>query len=258
MRAPLALLALAVALAPARAQRASTLVVDVADEQTGTPLVGARVRVPELARFARAKTRGVATLPRIPEGVFQVEARFLGYEPIAAPALFKGDDTVEVVLLMRRATQAMDTIHVRGERVAARLEQFELRRKLGFGHFLTQSQLDEDEGRQLVNVLSSRLPGIQIVWDVVNNENVVTSMRGATDLVGEPCRVVVVIDGIPTLDPDVDAIQPTDLAGIEFYDAANVPAELRVSTMGLGGGGANSGEPKGASAACGVLALWTR
>lgn len=243
----------------ALAQRpAATLVVDVADEESGTPLVGAQVRVPELGRFARAKTMGVATLPRIPEGVYQVEARFLGYEPISAPALFRGEDTVEVVLLMRRATQAMDTLRVIADRVPPRLEQFEFRRKLGFGHFLTAKQLDRDAGRQLVNVLSSRLPGVQIVWDVVNNKNVVTSMRGATDFSGEPCRVVVVIDGIPMLDPDVDAIQPTDLAGIEYYDAANAPAELRLSAMGLGAGGANSGEPKGASVACGILALWTR
>lgn len=253
------LVALATLLAPAAkradAQHASTLVVDVADEESGTPLVGAQVRVPELGRFARAKTMGVATLPRIPEGVYHVEARFLGYEPTTAPVLFRGDDTVEVVLLMRRATQAMDTVRVHADRVAARLEQFEFRHKLGFGHFLTQAQLDRDAGRQLANVLSSRLPGVQIVWDVVANKNVVTSARGATDLTDKPCPVVIVIDGIPTIDPDIDAIRPSDLAGVEFYDAANVPAELRVNAAPMSGAG---GAAHGANAVCGVLALWTR
>jgi len=245
MRTLVTLALLAAAITPALAQDGSTLVADVADEATGVPLIGAQVRLIELHRDTRAETMGVAAIRRVPQGVMHVQARFVGYEPLTSPVIFSGHDSVEVVLLMHRV-QLLDTIVVRAERVAVRDAGFERRGSLGLGRFLTEEQLFRDGDRDLLDVLTSRLPGVRAMWNPNTNEEVLVSLRGAGSMSGSPCPLAVVVDDRPALDADISYLRAEDVTGIELYSATNVPVELR----GLAGPNTNW--------ACGLIAISTR
>src|SRR5262245_17392117 len=59
----------------------SILSVGVADAETGAPIAGVEVVLPDLKLLARSDASGQARVPNIPFGTHRVRVRFLGYSP---------------------------------------------------------------------------------------------------------------------------------------------------------------------------------
>lgn len=227
--------------APALGQNGLALVIaEAGDVESGQPLIGAEVRLLGTPLRARTAAIGVARIAGVSPGTYTVQLRMLGYEPISAPILVGPGDSVDVVLLARPAPSDLDTVRVTARRRLLAAD-FERRRTLGIGHYFTADDLASDIGRDLGNTLESHLPGVQMVWDLTRNRWILTSRRGFDNWNARPCAAQVILDGTFLTDPDFTFIQVSDLAGIEYYDGTDTPAELRR-----------------AGSRCGVLVLWTK
>jgi hypothetical protein len=150
---------------------------------------------------------------------------------------------VQVVALV--SAQVMDTVRVRANAMARtvlgrNLADFEERRKMGFGRFLSQEDFAKAEGRNMLNILTSRIPGVRIAD---TGRRILVSSRGGISLSRRQCLIRVIFDVIPDAAPlDLDAIDPLTLAAAEYYTPATLPAQFNF----------------GGNSPCGTLLLWSR
>jgi hypothetical protein len=215
----------------------SVFVANVADGSTHAPVTDAEVSIPELARSARTNWIGEAHIEAVPNGSYRVLVRRIGYAAADVTIRFS-QDTVGFVFFLAPAPAVLDTVTTTAKpSVPDRLRDFEFRRKMGIGRFLTDSMLRSEPIQPLTGILARRFPGIHSVGD------------GRTVARYNCGKVDVYIDGFPT-SPAVKAPDATDLrfifgdnvAAVEYYTAASAPVQYR---------------PKH-SLGCGVLLIWLR
>jgi hypothetical protein len=212
------------------AQTTSVVVAGVADAETGAPLTDALVRLPDIGRAARTDWIGEARIAGVKPGPVLIEVRKLGYAPSEITLLVKGD-SIGPVFMLSRAT-SLDTVTVLGRVVPARLQEFEMRRHMGIGRFLTDSVLEKEGDQSLAVALSMRFPGIRAVPDSpIATHYKLVSMRQSTAISrgNGMCAVDVYLDGFLYRD-DIDALSPREIAGIEFYAMGSAPPEYRRGT----------------------------
>jgi hypothetical protein len=148
-----------------------------------------------------------------------------------------------VVVLVR--AQVMDTVRVRANAMSRtalgrNLVAFEERRKIGFGKFLTQEDFAKAEGRNLLNVLTSRIPGVRIAG---TGRRTLVSSRGSISFSQPQCPIRVIFDGSPDATPlDLDSIDPSTIAAAEYYTPATLPKQFDFR----------------GNSPCGTLLLWSR
>jgi hypothetical protein len=109
----------------------------VARNQTGQPVNGARVTLWGTGVETSANASGQYQFAALPEGTYTVEVRAVGFQPHRAPADLMATRENVLDLTLTPLVTTVDTLRVRANR-AVPLEEFERRRKLGFGHFLTE------------------------------------------------------------------------------------------------------------------------
>lgn len=214
----------------------SVFVANVADASTHAPIVDAEVSIQELSRSARTNWIGEAHIEDVPKGSYRVLVRRIGYAAADVTIRFS-QDTVGFVFFLAPAPAILDTVTTSKPAVPDRLRDFELRRQMGIGRFLTDSMLRAEPIQPLVGILARRFPGIYSVGD------------GRTVARFNCGKVDVYIDGFPT-SPAVKAPDATDLrfifgdnvTAVEYYTAASAPVQYR---------------PKH-SLGCGVLLIWLR
>jgi hypothetical protein len=257
----LALTALISAPAGAQAQQASLLGTVLADS-TERPLANAEVAIATLNVMVRTDSAGNFAMPRLPAGTYQLVVRAVGRVPHRETVTFGAGDRIERDFLLRRAVNTLAEVEVRAEvkPVEMRLAEYEARRKLGFGHFITQDILEKAQGRRLADLLTSRLAGIHA--NTVGGERAMASSRGANSINALPagdlsdvrrgaradCYVQVIVDGIVRYRSangeklfDINSVQPDQLAGVEYYTVSQTPRQFA-----------------GTGAMCGTLVIWTR
>jgi hypothetical protein len=172
-------LALPVALQPQTVAK-STLLVGVADVETGEPLEGAEVRISALSKLLFADQMGQVRIVDVPAGVHRVEARKLGFEALGVDVLFGRTDSVETVLLMRRVVRRLNAVEVVGEKVPAALQEFESRRRTGIGRYLTAKDLTDDRERDFTSIVRSRFPGVIVMTGRNGSSQYLVNFRGQT------------------------------------------------------------------------------
>ena len=154
----------------------TVLVVNVGDDETGQALQGAEVLLPGLGRSARTDALGEARIGSIPSGPHRIRVRFLGFAPMDTTLQFEGD-TAAVLFRLERAVVALDAVEVKAAS-PMRLRDFEMRRKIGSGKYLTAVDLERDSNRPFGIVAMTRFPGLQFVYDADGRPHV-SSTRGA-------------------------------------------------------------------------------
>jgi hypothetical protein len=159
----------------------------------------------------------------------------------------------------------------------AKLREFDRRRSMGHGHFLTEADLEKDQYRKLGDVLR-KLPGITFMRarrasGVSPLAEFAVSSRGSATITnespvfGKNCPIAIWLDGVPVYrgldradatpafggrtpapgridEPpyDINSIMTNQVAAIEFYAGpATMPPELN-ATQGT----------------CGALVIWTK
>jgi hypothetical protein len=170
-------------------------------------------------------------------------------------------DRIERDFLLKRAVNTLAEVEVKAAAVPVdmRLAEFEDRRKIGLGKFLSQEVLAKAQGRKLADVLRSQVAGLRPV--AMGSSAAMMSTRGASSFrmpsgdamdrrrgATQQCYVQVIVDGMLRYRGqqneslfDINSIAPDQLAGVEYHTLSSTPSQY---TSG--------------GAACGTLILWTR
>ena len=152
----------------------TVVIVGVSDFDTGEALNGAQIFFPGLARTALTDALGEARAT-IPSGIHRIRVRFLGFAAVDTSLTFVGD-TSGVVFRLPRVAATMEAVEVKA--VSPRLKDFEMRRTLGLGRFLTAEELSKDGNRSFGIVAMTKFPGLQYVTDSDGRPHI-ASVRGS-------------------------------------------------------------------------------
>ena len=145
------------------AQVKTVVAVGVADAASGEPLRGAEVLFPALGRAIRTDGMGEAKLLEIPIGSHRIRVRFLGYVAADTTLQFQGD-TTGIVFRLDRMAITLNPIEVKAQ-ASARLKDFEVRKRIGTGKYLTAVDLEKDANREFGMVAMSKFPGLRLIHD---------------------------------------------------------------------------------------------
>ena len=154
----------------------TVVVVGVADAASGEALKGAEILFPGLGRSIRTDGMGEVKIPDVPAGNHRIRVRFLGY--VAADTLlpFQGD-TTGIVFRLDRMAITLNTVEVKGQS-SSRLKDFEMRKRIGTGRYLTAVDLERDANRDFGIVAMSKFPGLKLIHDGDGRPHIASS-RGS-------------------------------------------------------------------------------
>ncbi len=199
-------------------------------------LSGATVSILGSALSVSTGDNGRFRIVGLHTGNFILTVHRIGYVPVAVATTVVDGDTLRPSFALQRIVSALDTMIVTAKSLAMRMSEFEDRRKLGFGHFITAEEIEKrnatflaDVIRTVLSVGISERKGVQIAYN----------MRGMGG-----CAFQIYLDGIrmPTPTNLAQLPPPRDLAGIEIYSGpATIPLQY-----------------KSGNANCGVMLLWTK
>jgi CarboxypepD_reg-like domain/Carboxypeptidase regulatory-like domain len=132
----------------------------IVTDSANVPLGGVEVSLPDLSKNTLTNEQGAFALRDVPPGAQRLVVRRFGYGPIEAPVAIEAGRTIERHIRMLRAT-SLDSVVVTEKAVDHQLDDFEVNKKLGLGHFLTRAELAPQEGRSTGAVLTT-MPGIKV------------------------------------------------------------------------------------------------
>lgn len=132
----------------------------VVTDSTNKPIINAEVMLPDLGKGTGTNEQGVFVLRDIPAGSQRVVVRHVGYGAIETQLMFASGQTLQRHIMMVRST-TLDSVVVTEKSTDHALDDFEVNRRLGLGHFLTRAELAPQEGRSTGAVLTS-IPGIKV------------------------------------------------------------------------------------------------
>jgi hypothetical protein len=247
----------------AGAQKTSAATGKVLNDLDDKPVRGAVVAIPGLGLSTTSDSAGAFHLVGVPAGKQIVWVRRIGFNPISAVLTFVAGETLDNDFMLLPTTTRLPEVEVKGAApVSPKLSEFEERRKEGFGHFLTASELEKMEGRRMSEIMAT-IPGPRIVRGTTNAAWVVGG-RGPASVTRQPalnrmdvargakpglCYSAVMLDGIFVYQGnegeslfDINGIQPAEIAGVEIYtSAATIPPKYN-----------------GTRATCGLVVVWTK
>jgi hypothetical protein len=179
----------------------------------------------------------------IPVGEYILVVRRLGYAPSSIALQVAGGDTLRMSFALEKIATALDTVTITAKRYSMRMAEFEEHRKLGFGQFMAQAEI-EKRNTVYVGDLVRTFLGVDVGETIFGQ--IATSHRFGGTFEQGICPFQVFLDGMPLSAPVnlKDLPSPKDLAGIELYSgAATTPLQYKTTS----GGGF-----------CGVILVWTK
>jgi len=207
------LLALCVSLsAPLGAQTptaTSLFTARILDARTERPIAQASILLPGLERTARSDSLGNLRLTQLPAGKHVALVQAIGYDSLLFAIDVAQSDTAEADLMLTPIAQQLGTVKVEatGGMRAARMAEFEERKKVGLGTFMDSTAFQEFPGTPLADVLSRRLPGPRFR--------------------GPQC---ITLDGIPVVGTEPNLVLPEEIAAVEVHTGATVPSKYAGTT----------------------------
>jgi hypothetical protein len=215
------------------------------------PVPSANVTI--LSSSVRVETgdNGRFRILRVPAGRYLVIVRRLGFAPVSAVVQVRSDDTLRLSYALEPAPQTLGSVVVTEERRSRRMAEFDYHRKLGFGEFMAQDDIEKHNFGQVTDVMRL-FHSINVVGGAVDGhgagglyDHFAVTARGKTTMIGNECSALtVLVDGVPMPTPfNLDLLPPPrDLAGIEvFARPATTPAQYLPYDRG-----------------CGLILVWTK
>lgn len=207
------------------------------------PLEGAQVAVDGSTASAITDAQGAFRLSGLPEGTRMAEARTLGYAPTRVRVELTHSEAATASIVMSKQVATLDAVTVfgtKGRRVRD-LTGFLERKNHGFGHFLTQQEIDQGGASSTCELLR-RVPGVNVRDN--GGFGCTANIRGSSSGIGQTARLCepkVYRDNLPlggSLSEFSQSTSPHDIMGIEVYSTATEPPQFQGS--------------------CGVIVVWTR
>ena len=210
------------------------------------PLRGAFVSILNSSIRVGTGPNGRFRITRIPPGQFLLIVKRGGYRPTSAMIEVGKTDTLRLAYTLSAAPPSMlEGMTVTEKATPLRMLEFEQRRKLGIGQFMTAEEIERRGSvyatelmRKFTNmtVSPSRSKSMTEYFALSNRE-------GGSISVGA-CPMTILLDQVPMPTPfNLDLLPPPkDIAGIEVYGGS--------STTPMQYSGINRG--------CGVILVWTK
>lgn len=210
------------------------------------PLQGAFVSI--LGTKIRVGTgpNGRFRITKVPAGQYLVIVKRVGYHPTSGVIEVTASDTARLAYTLEKLrAEELEAVVVTAKSPSIRMAEFEQRRKLGLGEFMTTEEIQRRNSVfptelfrkfKSVNVAPSHSGPITEYFALSGRE-------GGNPSLGA-CPMQVYLDQVPLPNPfNLDLLPPPrDLAGIEVYaGSATIPPQFN---------GYNRG--------CGVILVWTK
>lgn len=226
----------------AQTERTSVVIASVTDAQSGQPIADAEVKLVDLNLSAKTDWSGEARIAKVGAGQHNFQVAKAGYDSLVVTLRVQGD-SIGPVFRMIKTASTLAPVAVTGDPSTSYLAEFEKRREQGRGKYLTAADLEEKKNRSLVTVLAQSFGGLMSTPDPArpgHNILMTRRTRPRLDRVDVHCGVDIYLDSSQYLD-DLEALHPSDLAGVEYYPIESAPGEYRRLTDN-----------------CGVLILWSK
>jgi hypothetical protein len=240
----LALVAWVPAIAGAQAKN-SVVIASVTDAKSGQPIADAQVTLDDLNITARTDWSGEARIAGVAGGEHNFIIVKPGYDSMVVALQVQGDSVGPVFRLLKSGTTTatLTPVTVPANPATSYLADFERRRQEGRGKYMTADELEKKANRSLVAVLAQAFGGLMSTPDPARpGHNILMSRRTRPrlDRADIHCGIDIYLDSSPYLD-DLEAIRPSELAGVEYYPIESAPGEYRKLSDN-----------------CGVLILWSK
>jgi hypothetical protein len=218
-------------------------------DSTLKPLFGARVSVLRTPISVATGANGRFRITDIPSGQYIIMIRRGGYQATSMVMQVNPEDTVRTSYVLQDAAAELAPVMVTAQRMSPRMKEFEDRRKLGQGEFMTQAQIDQHNPPfptellrlfSSINVVPTSGGGGQSVYYPVSAR----ATGGMTPTGQAACFMTVYVDNVPMPAPfNLDLLpSPREMAGIEVY-AGNATMPIQYSSLSSG---------------CGIILIWTK
>lgn len=243
-RSPLArwfTVGLLAAIAPARAQstRPTAAIDGVVTDTLLAPLADATVSLLGSTVRVVTKTNGRFRIVDLPPGEYVLFVRRIGYAASSSTIELTAGDTLRPSFTLRGAVAELDTVVVADKGGLWPIERdFEDRRRKGFGHFLTQDQIERLNFVDLTDVLMT-VPGVSPI--MTNTRDPFLKCPYQFFLDGTPLNNHKLVETLP---------RPSEVFGVEVYSGpAEIPLQFKTK-------GPNANPHSGSF--CGVILVWTK
>lgn len=182
----------------------------------------------------------------IPAGQYLVLVKRVGYHPASQVIDVPPGDTLRLSYALEKlGANELDPVVVTERAPSMRMAEFEQRRKLGVGEFMTREEI-EKHNAVFSTELIRRFKTVNVSPSHTKSQTeyfAISSREGGNPQLGA-CPMQVYVDQVPLPSPfNLDLLPPPkEIAGIEVYSgAATIPPQF-------------SGMDRG----CGVILIWTR
>jgi hypothetical protein len=177
-------------------------------------------------------------------GNYVLTVHHIGYVPVAVAMGVVETDTLRPAFALQRIARVLDTMVVTERSLTQRLTEFEGRRKLGLGHFITAEEIDKRNSVYVADIIrvvpsvgiAGGTAGVQVAHNIRGSHGAGQGIAG--------CPFQLFLDGVP-MPPETNLANlppPREFAGIEIYSGpATIPLQYKYGT-----------------ASCGVILFWTK
>jgi hypothetical protein len=218
------------------------------------PLQAAEVKILSTNVKVVTGPSGRFRISQVPAGSYVLVVRRAGYRPTSTVAQVVASDTLRPSYTLERSTTTLETATITAERTSPRLAEFEARRKLGFGDFMTEKEINQRNSVYTTDLLR-KFVSINVSPSNTQTsggapEYFALSRREGGTILGAAgggngyCAMQVYVDDVRMPMPfNLDMLpSPRLLSGIEVY-AGSATLPTKYNTMDSG---------------CGVILVWTK
>jgi hypothetical protein len=229
---------------PRRGLELSTIDGIVADSNL-VPVQAAFVSILGTSIRVGTGPNGRFRITKIPVGQYLVIVKRVGFRPTSGVIEIPSTDTVRLSYTLERAETTLDPMIVTEKAPLAKLTEFEKRRRLGVGEFMTAEQI-KIQNPVYPTELFRRFKTINVSPNrskATPEYYALSAREGANPSLGA-CPMQVFLDQVPLPMPfNLDLLpSPREIVGIEVYaGSATMPPQF-------------NGPDRG----CGVILVWTR
>lgn len=219
--------------------RSSDLLGQVASRETGAPIDGAQISLPELGVGTVTGPEGEFRISNLPAGEYGVRVQYLGFLTNERPLRFEPGHVTRAVFLLERDVLRVADLEVVVKREESAGPRSGFRRRMErrrFGEFITREEIVAENPQHTSDMLRE-IPGVKVTRVEAGQASVL--MRASN---GSLCPPTVFLDGLPAEGFQIDNLQPAAVGGIELYRR---PSEAPTEFKGAGASG------------CGVLVIWS-
>jgi carboxypeptidase family protein len=184
-------------------------------------------------------------ITKVPVGQYLVIVKRVGYRPTSAVIDVPASDTVRLAYTLERIAETLNPVIVTEKSPTKRMAEFEERRRLGVGQFMTADEIKARNSVYTTEVLRN-FTTVNVSPDhsgPITQYYAISKREGGNPQLGA-CPMQVYLDQVPLPSPfNLDLLPtPKDIGGIEVYaGASTIPPQFNGFDRG-----------------CGVILIWTK